>query len=214
MPVRLVPSFRTVRRVVAFATIPAAIAITIQDNLYEITPVTGSSMAPTLSPDYELEGRSDRLLWSKVSASANLTRGGLVIYTNPQHSERTAVKRVVALEGDTVILDPRRRPGTLDRTTGREDLDRVQAKAWDQMAPKFEVPFGHVWVEGDNWRKSNDSNNFGPISKSLIIGSSPVIVFPWARLGTKPWDVRRRSGTRVVKGTQGVPPEVFRDMFE
>ncbi|OQO02376.1 hypothetical protein B0A48_11930 [Cryoendolithus antarcticus] len=205
---------RAVRRLILAVTVPAAAAVAIQDNLYEITPVTGTSMSPTLSPDYNLTGRCDRVLWSKVSPSANLVRGELVTYRSPQRPDRTAVKRVVALEGDTVILDPRRRPGGVDRSSGREEADRTQAESWDQMGPKFEVPFGHVWVEGDNWRSSNDSNNFGPISKSLIIGHAPTIVYPWERMGTKPWEDRRRIGTRVVYGKQGVPPEGFRDMFE
>lgn len=59
-----------------------------------------------------------------------------------------AIKRVVALEGDTVIT-----------------------KAPYPFATE-KVPPGHVWVEGDHPesdRWSNDSNHYGPVSATLAI---------------------------------------------
>ena len=59
------------------------------------------------------------------------------------------------------------------------------------------VPKGHVWVEGDNWRKSRDSNFYGPISKRLILGKAVAVVRPWKRFWLQPWD-EYESRTKVL----------------
>lgn len=54
-----------------------------------------------------------------------------------------AVKRIIALEGDTVVT---RAPYPF---------------------PQTKVPFGHVWVEGEHpefERNTLDSNTYGPVS--------------------------------------------------
>jgi len=61
------------------------------------------------------------------------------------------------------------------------------------------VPEGHVWVEGDNWRESRDSNWYGPISKSLILGKAKAVVLPVERFGMKPWE-QYKSRTKVIPG--------------
>ena len=38
------------------------------------------------------------------------------------------------------------------------------------------VPAGHCWVEGDNGRSSNDSNNFGVVCDVMITG--PIVSYP------------------------------------
>lgn len=125
---------------------------------------------------------------------------------NPHKPDAFAVKRVIALEGDTVILDPRRRPLILpDGTAMRE------AQAWDAWHGRATVPEGHVWVEGDNVGRSRDSNYFGPISKSLIEGRAMrVMSVRDHRWWTRPWE-GYRTRTKVVKGgdagdwTKGLP---------
>ena len=117
------------------------------------------------------------------------------------------MKRVVALEGDTVLLDPRRRPITKD---GREP---AEARAWDQLKGQIKVSEGHVWVEGDNQWKTWDSNAYGPISKSLIEGRAIAVVGPLSKFWSKPWETYK-SRTKVTEGkveeswTDGLPIEL------
>ena len=72
------------------------------------------------------------------------------------------VKRIIALEGD-----------------------EVSTRSPPYPFAKEVVPTGMVWVEGDNLegRKSYDSNDYGPISKSLIVGQLRAVVWPWRVAG-------------------------------
>jgi inner membrane protease subunit 2 len=79
------------------------------------------------------------------------------------------------------------------------------------MAPRVKVPYGHVWLEGDNWRESLDSNYFGPVSRSLIVGRAMGVIWPPERWG-RPWDGEGKEKevwgrTRVIKGEERVPVE-------
>ena len=180
--------------------------IFLNDNVFEITFVTGESMSPTLSPRYHETGRTDLVFFNKWNATSNIRRGDVVHFMNPMKPEALAVKRVIGVEGDVVVLDKRRRPRP------REGPEPATARAWDEWRGRAWVPQGHVWVEGDNWRESHDSNYYGPISKSLVTGRAVAVVRPGSRFWTKPW-VGFESRTRVVEGrytewTEGLPVEL------
>ena len=154
--------------------------------------------------------------------TANLERGDIVMYNTPLRAEGTAVKRVIALGGDVVFLDGRRRPGT-DADGEARAGERTAVKGWDVMAGReegFKVPYGHVWCEGDNWRASLDSNFYGPMSRSLIVGKALGVVWPVGRWGVELGEggavrgVEKKGGrevvfgrTRVVKGREELPEE-------
>ncbi|KAK3708029.1 hypothetical protein LTR37_011722 [Vermiconidia calcicola] len=182
-------------------------AIFINDNIVEITHINGESMSPTLSPNCKETGRRDVVIWNKWSPIEDLRRGEVVHFMNPLKPEVLTAKRVIALEGDTVLLDRRRRPRV------REGPELAAARAWDQWRGKAQIPQGHVWVEGDNWRESLDSNDYGPISKSLITGRAVAVLLPFERFYCTPW-VGFRSRTKVVEGRvqswteEGLPVEL------
>jgi len=169
-------------------------SIFINDNIIELTDITGSSMSPTLSPDYHTTKRCDWVLWWKWMPAQRLRRGDLVHFGSPVNPEDNAVKRVLALEGDVVVLDPRRRP-----KRARDGVDVPESRSWDAWEGRARVPKGHVWVEGDNWRKSSDSNWYGPIAKNLITGKAVAVVLPFSKIGGRPWE-GVKSRTRVVPG--------------
>ena len=166
-----------------YGTMLGALVITVNNLFVEVYPVRGPSMSPTLSPDYHETGRKDLLLVSKRSPAKDLQRGQIVTFWNPEKPEKMSIKRIVALEGDTVVPD-RRYPL--------------------RIVP---VPFGHVWVEGDNWRSSLDSNDFGPISKALITGKATAVVWPPSRFGSEA--VKEIPGrSRITHGTAVLPAEL------
>ncbi|KAF2722981.1 LexA/Signal peptidase [Polychaeton citri CBS 116435] len=184
------------------------LGIFVNDYSLETTTINGASMSPTLSPNYHETGQRDLVLWNKNQPTRDLKRGDIVNFMAPYRPEGNAVKRVIALPGDTVLLDPRRRPHE-----SRDDM--ASGQLWDSWEGRVTVPWGHVWVEGDNRHYSMDSNTYGPISKSLIVGRAQSIVLPLSRLGSKPWEDASvsRSRTRVVRGRPMIPEE-FADIID
>jgi inner membrane protease subunit 2 len=141
--------------------------ITLNDHFLEPITIEGVSMAPTLSPSFNETGAKDVLLMQKWRPTANLQRGDVVMLNLPHKPEKLGIKRVVALEGDWVTLDYRRRP-----KEGKEGMSKG-GMVWDAIGEQKEfgvgkrrwrVPLGHVWVEGDNASMSKDSNTYGPVS--------------------------------------------------
>lgn len=182
-----------------YFSLGATSLILLNDSYLESTTITGPSMSPTLSPLYETTQKRDIVLWDKFQPTKNLQRGDVVLFYLPHNPEGTAVKRVIALGGDTVLLDPRRRPR--DAENGRVN---EAARKWDILGGRVVIPPGHVWVEGDNWRKTRDSNDYGPISRSLIVGKARAcVVWPWGERSVRPWE-GYASGTRVVTGREVV----------
>ncbi|KAF2849694.1 LexA/Signal peptidase [Plenodomus tracheiphilus IPT5] len=145
--------------------------------------------------------------------SDGIKRGDVVTFWKPHRPSEISIKRVVGLPGDVVYpargyaLDAehyvRRLKGLPD---GLVDGDEDAVLGSDEVG-KVVVPYGHLWIEGDNWRRSLDSNDFGPISKGLVIGKARWLWRGWWPFG-EVGDARskgERSGTRVVEGRAEVP---------
>uniref|UniRef100_A0A7S1THA8 Mitochondrial inner membrane protease subunit 2 n=1 Tax=Compsopogon caeruleus TaxID=31354 RepID=A0A7S1THA8_9RHOD len=77
-------------------------------------------------------------------------------HSSPNAPRERMVKRVLALPGDRVA--PRNRP-----------------LRWNVVPP------GHVWVEGDNSSRSNDSTEFGCIPVALVEGNVVAVIWPQPR---------------------------------
>lgn len=152
--------------------IPSHILKTLQFSLYaatgysgvsfldssvgEIVSVKGASMSPTLSPEAKSSGRKDKVL---VTRRATIDRGDVVVFTNPTNPDGHGIKRVIGLPGDTIMRDIRRIGIQEEKGyTGAKQLGMAK------LGPVVIVPQGSVWVEGDNWRESQDSNYYGPVS--------------------------------------------------
>ena len=103
-------------------------------------------------------------------------------FSSPSDPNRMLVKRIIAVQGDIVVTKP---PYPLEREN---------------------VPTGHIWVEGEEGSKSWDSNYFGPVSTSLIVGEVKMVVWPWRRRCLTRWQDWKGS-PRVLKG-QGTAQKV------
>jgi inner membrane protease subunit 2 len=195
-----------------------ATVILIRDTLVSIDTVNGISMSPTLSPGVHERAEVEYVLLvpgSKVLRE--LQRGDIVTFWKPHQPEEISIKRIIALAGDTVY--PRRGYATkLSSYTERhtrmndglptdEDLAVLADKGEEVEVGKVVVPHGHVWVEGDNWRKTYDSNDFGPISVALINGRAERVFRNW---WFRPIEDKRekKHRTRVIEG-RSVVPEVY-----
>ncbi|KAK4537868.1 hypothetical protein CDCA_CDCA14G3893 [Cyanidium caldarium] len=126
------------------------------DVLVSVSPVEGTCMQPVLNPapprDHVLVNRLAPRLYQ-------FRRGDIVTAQAPDGSGRkVVVKRLVALEGDSVR----------HRETGRV----------------VRVPRGHCWLEGDSTRGSRDSgSDYGAVPLGLIEGRVMEVVWPLNRCG-------------------------------
>jgi inner membrane protease subunit 2 len=185
----------------------------INQSLLEVHFVTGSSMSPTLSPAHHTQGARDLILSIKRNIRGNhplehvrmdIHRGDIVTFYKPHEPENGgSVKRVVAVAGDTVVRDVRR--------VGRERENEgktARRMGMGDLGPLVKVPVGHVWVEGDNWRDSLDSNDFGPVSLSLVTGRVDRVVWPPGRMGRVSGILESRdaSRTKFLQGRAMLPP--------
>lgn len=192
------------RRITGYAFWGLASAIVLKDHVVDVTPINGASMNPSLSRNVHETGQRDLVAWRMWQPTKDLERGDLVLFACPSNPDLSVVKRVVATGGDVVTLDPKRRPGQGNPLDELRPEDLAAAQRWNSWRGKLTVPFGHVWVEGDNWRVTRDSNDYGPISKSLIIGKAWMAVWPPRISLTKPWEAYT-SKTQVKHGSEVVP---------
>lgn len=99
--------------------------------------------------------------------------GDIISFKHPVNIGESAVKRVLAMEGDFVLMN----------TPGKSEA-MIQVKASRTRGIMglangvLQVPQGHCWVVGDNMLYSRDSRMFGPLPMALITGKV-VAKFNW-----------------------------------
>lgn len=196
-------------------------------------------MAPSINPTTSETGRRDWVIFKPhierssrkdsvspqtdpwLAESSGIQRGDIVTFWKPHKPEEVSIKRVIALEGD--IVYPKRGYAFKQHLQGKPRLqgmpdglaDHHEASVLDGQpeSGKIVIPFGYIWVEGDNARKSLDSNDFGPISKGLIKEKAIWIWRDWTTL-FKIGDARTKQekdmASTVIRG-QSTVPKMFMD---
>lgn len=141
--------------------------------VFEIIEVEGSSMIPTLH-------NGDRIAVDKISYRfASPKRGDIVVFKNPSNPSENYIKRVIALEGDTVeITDGKllvngeiiNEPYINELPASDFELTKVNKKA--------------VFVLGDNRNFSRDSRfkSVGCIPIKSILGKAKLRIWPFHSL--------------------------------
>lgn len=156
-------------------------------------------MAPSLSPDANETGAQDWVVIQRYALERDVRRGAVVTFWKPHRPDEISIKRVVAMPGDTVYPH---RGYAVEKGTGKrlglfDGLPEVGTEVEDSEEGKIVVPPRHIWVEGDNWRKSYDSNDLGPISMGLLDG---IALRVWRDGWFEPiQDKRKEFKSRVVK---------------
>eukprot|EP00041_Stephanoeca_diplocostata_P015466 m.295615 g.295615 ORF g.295615 m.295615 type:complete len:208 (+) comp20042_c1_seq2:152-775(+) len=123
----------------------------------EITLCVGPSMMPTLNTS------GDVILTESVARRlGTLKRGDVVVATSPRDAQTSICKRIIAMEGDRVCVNP------------------------DSMGRKVfrTVPTGSVWLQGDNLSNSTDSRTYGPVPLALVKSRAILRVWPLDQIGT------------------------------
>ena len=142
--------------------------------LYQPVRVEGTSMQP------ELRNR-DRLFINKFFFRfETIRRGEIVVFHYPLDPQKSYIKRIIGLPGDTVSIV--RGQVFIDGKPLKEPY--VPARYRDSRSmPPLVVPPGEYFVMGDHRSVSSDSRSWGPVDRDLIYGRADFIYWPESAMG-------------------------------
>lgn len=157
--------------------IALVIAIVIRTYVFSLIKVNGHSMLPTLH-------HNERLVVVKLGYTPK--QGDIIILNPPEKERGPFVKRVIAVEGQTVNIDFEKHKVYVDGVALEEDYINEPTIQRGNIAFPVTVPEDHVFVMGDNRNNSRDSRytDVGMIPYKEIIGKVTIRIWPLNRLGS------------------------------
>ena len=143
------------------------------------SPVDGESMLNTLH-------HNELLIVSDLFYTPE--RGDVVVFqSKPTGYDMPYVKRIIALEGQTIDINFETWEVTVDGVVLDEYYVRTESTSMRGSGYSFPmvVPDGHVFVMGDNRNNSHDSRStqVGPVDMRYILGRVVFRIFPLDRIG-------------------------------
>jgi signal peptidase I len=158
-------------RDIGIAVVASILIITV---LYQPVRVEGTSMQPGLRDQ-------DRLFIDKFFFRfEKITRGDVVVFHYPRDPEKSYIKRVIGLPGDTVAI----RQGRVFINGEPISEPYVPRRYRDTRSMgELAVPPDEYFVMGDHRSISSDSRDFGPVDRDLIYGKAAFIYWPADNMG-------------------------------
>lgn len=102
-----------------------------------------------------------------------------IVVTNKDNASKTnLMKRVVATEGQTVVIEKNKVLIDNTEVSYYSGLDTSSSEKINII-----VPDGKVFLLGDNYNYSKDSRDFGVIDEKDILGKVAFRIFPFNRIG-------------------------------
>lgn len=163
--------FRAWARDIVISVIASFFIVTF---LYQPVRVEGTSMQPELRDQ-------DRLFIDKFFFRfEKIDRGDIVVFHYPRDPEKSYIKRIIALPGDSIFIDH----GRVWLNNQPLDEPYVPQRYRDTRSmPEMIVPQGEYFVMGDHRSISSDSRDFGPVDRDLIYGKAAFIYWPADSVG-------------------------------
>lgn len=142
--------------------------------LYQPVRVEGTSMQPELRDQ-------DRLFIDKFFFHfEKINRGDVVVFHYPRDREKSYIKRVIGLPGDTVSIHQ----GRVLINGLPIDEPYVPHRYQDTRSMgALVIPPDEYFVMGDHRSISSDSRDFGPVDRGLIYGKAEFIYWPADNMG-------------------------------
>ena len=149
--------------------------------------VDGHSMLNTLQ-------HGDRLLVVNSMLYHDYKYGDIVILRkNGVFDDDLIVKRVIAVEGQTVDIDFAEGIVYVDGEALEEDYIREPTYTAEGTEFPLTVPEGSIFVMGDNRNGSSDSRDYrlGTVDTRYVIGKAAFLIFPGPDYETEKRDFKR-----------------------
>jgi len=156
--------------------IALVVALFIRQYIFTLVKVDGPSMLPTLE-------HNDMLYVNRFMYTPEA--GDIIIFRPPNSPRTPYVKRVIATEGQTVVIDSHKRKVYVDGVELEEDYIKGDLVSAGTMKYPHTVPDNHVFVLGDNRNNSRDSRDVtvGSIPNKNIIGKVLFRLLPVSEFG-------------------------------
>lgn len=142
--------------------------------VYQPVKVEGGSMEPGLEDQ-------ERIFINKlVYRIEAIGRGDIIVFRYPRDLHKNFIKRVIGIPGDRIRISRGRVyvNGQLIREPYVPEMYQDS-----RSAAEITVPPDSYFVMGDHRTMSNDSREFGPVSRDLIYGKAVFGYWPLERLG-------------------------------
>ena len=159
-------------------TIALSVLVCVNTFFFRLSGVVGQSMENTLH-------QGDQLILQVIGYNQP-ERGDIIVCYSDAFGGEALVKRVIAVEGDTVDISD---DGYM--VVNGEALYEPYAKEamWDEKRGDQTYPLtvkeDHLFLVGDNRNGSSDSRNLfvGQIAEDRVIGKALFRVFPLHKIG-------------------------------
>lgn len=156
----------------------------IKQNIVQAFKIPSGSMIPTLQIGDMLLAKTDK------ESKSNINRGDLIIFKYPMDRTKIYIKRVIAIEGETISIKDKK--VSINHSIFNEPYiintdSRIfkQTKTpRDNMAP-IEVPANSFFVMGDNRDNTHDSRFWGFVKELDIIGKPTILYWSWDKKAFK-----------------------------
>ncbi|MBI9076879.1 MAG: signal peptidase I [Desulfatibacillum sp.] len=152
--------------------------LAIQNNPIQVFKIQSQSMAPVL-----LKG--DHILADTHAFRKNdPKRWDVILFADPKKPDRTLLKRVVGLPGETLEIRLRNliingKPVADAHAQYRAPLPSNRNELKTESFGPVIIPDGKFFVMGDNRDSSKDSRHFGMVEGNAISARAWLVLFSW-----------------------------------
>ncbi len=154
--------------------------------LFRPYEVSGASMYPTFED-------KEYVLTNLIGLRfGDPKRGDVIVFKSPEDPEKDFIKRVIAVEGDTVSIQDGEvliNGVALDQSAFLSPEVETYSGSFLQDGQNVTIGPGEFFVMGDNRPHSSDSREWGMVKRTQIIGKSVFVYWPpnHARLVKNPY---------------------------
>lgn len=142
--------------------------------VYQPVKVEGTSMMPSLNDQERIFINKFVYRWESIH------RGDVVVFRYPNDQNKSYIKRVIAVPGDSIQISFGR-----VYVNGRLLYEPYVAETStdERSYPETVVPPGSYFLLGDHRNLSSDSRDFGPVPRDFIYGKAVFAYWPAERMG-------------------------------
>jgi signal peptidase I len=110
----------------------------------------------------------------------DIARGDMVVFWFPLDKDKSYIKRVIGLPGDSVYIDA----GQVYVNGQLLDEPYVPEECRDRVSREEQtVPPGQYFVLGDHRNSSSDSRTWGYVKRDAIYGKAVFVYWPLGKMG-------------------------------